>query len=225
MEKIEKLSKWIKGRGLKTESSIALSLMKIAEESLPYKVRGGDSLGLIAENFGTTIKKIQVANNLSDTKIRVGQTLIVPTDRAPAGELDIVAMTLLGEGGTLRGGVSLMKEVMAVIKNRSVCRGWSLEKVALEPKQFSYWNNKDPNIVLYGDHGKGHPRWEQAYKIAKNKEVADYVGKSTHYYVPSIVTPRWSKTMKVIYNVGGHHIYGIDTSISHYRNCSDSQPN
>jgi len=225
MEKIEKLSKWLKDKGLSKESSIALSLMKIAEESLTYKVRGGDSLGLIAENFGTTIKKIQVANNLSNTKIRVGQILVIPTNRAPASELDIVAMTLLGEGGTLKSGVSLMKEVMAVIKNRSVCRGWSLKEVALEPKQFSYWNNKDPNIVLYGDHGKSHARWDQAYKIAENEEVASYVGKSTHYYAPSIVTPKWSETMEVIYNAGGHHIYGIDTSIRHYRNCSDSQRN
>jgi LysM repeat protein len=222
MEKIEKLSKWLDDIGCKAESAIVLSLIKVAEKSIAYKVKRGDSLGLIAEGFGTTIKDIQVANKLDDTKIQAGQTLIIPTDRAPADELDIVAMTLLGEGGTLKGGIPLMREIMAVIKNRAACRGWSLKKVALEPKQFSYWNNKDPNIVLYGDHGKDHSRWKQAYEIAKNKDVADYVGSSTHYYAPSLVTPKWSKTMKVIHNAGGHHIYGIDMSISHYSNCSIS---
>jgi LysM repeat protein len=219
MEKIEELSKWLSERGHKDESYIALSLMKIAEKTMTYKVRRDDVLGKIAKDFGTTVKEIQAANNLSDTRIRVGQTLIIPTDRAPADELDIVAMTLLGEGGTLPGGVSLMKEVMAVLKNRAACRGWSLKKVALEPKQFSYWNGKDPNIVLYGDHGKDHRMWPQAYAIAKKEEVASYVGGSTHYYVPSLVTPEWAETMKVIYDGEGHHIYGIDTSIRHYRNC------
>jgi LysM repeat protein len=220
MKKIEKLSRWLNDRGHKKESVLASSLTKVAKKVMTYKVKSGDVLGSIAEDFGTTVKQIQAANKLSGTNIQVGQVLDIPTDRAIADETDIVAMTLLGEGGTLRGGISLMKEVMAVLKNRSACRGWSLGEVALQPSQFSYWNSRDPNIVLYGDHGKEHPMWATAYKIAKNKEGASYVGDSTHYYVPSLVTPSWAKTMKVIYNSGGHHIYGIDMSISHYRKCA-----
>lgn len=43
-----------------------------------YKVKSGDTLGKIATQFGTTVKAIQGANNLSDTKIKVGQELKIP---------------------------------------------------------------------------------------------------------------------------------------------------
>ncbi|WP_407331162.1 LysM peptidoglycan-binding domain-containing protein [Enterovibrio sp. 27052020O] len=43
-----------------------------------YKVKGGDSLGLIAQRHNTTVKLIQRANSIKGTSIRVGQHLIIP---------------------------------------------------------------------------------------------------------------------------------------------------
>jgi LysM repeat protein len=44
-----------------------------------YAVKSGDTLSKLATEFHTTVKAIQSANGLSDTKIKVGQSLKIPT--------------------------------------------------------------------------------------------------------------------------------------------------
>ncbi|WP_417614556.1 LysM peptidoglycan-binding domain-containing protein [Oceanisphaera sp.] len=44
-----------------------------------YQVKSGDSLGRIAQRNGTSIQAIRQANNLSGSRIRIGQTLMLPT--------------------------------------------------------------------------------------------------------------------------------------------------
>jgi len=45
-----------------------------------YVVQRGDTLSGIAEDFGTTVEEIMVANNLTDSNaIQAGQTLIIPS--------------------------------------------------------------------------------------------------------------------------------------------------
>jgi LysM repeat protein len=55
-----------------------------ADASATYTVKSGDSLMKIAKAHGTTVKAIQSANNLSTTKIHVGQKLKLPTKAQPA---------------------------------------------------------------------------------------------------------------------------------------------
>jgi LysM repeat protein len=43
-----------------------------------YTVKSGDTLGGIAKEFQTTVKAIQSANGLADTRIKVGQKLKIP---------------------------------------------------------------------------------------------------------------------------------------------------
>ena len=43
-----------------------------------YTVKSGDTLGEIAKQFHTTVKAIQSANGLADTRIKVGQKLKIP---------------------------------------------------------------------------------------------------------------------------------------------------
>lgn len=43
-----------------------------------YVVKQGDTLNLIAQQFGTTVEAIQAANGLTGTEINVGQVLIIP---------------------------------------------------------------------------------------------------------------------------------------------------
>jgi len=47
-----------------------------------YKVQRGDNLGSISRQFGLNTSDIQAANNLKNTKLRIGQILIIPM---PAG--------------------------------------------------------------------------------------------------------------------------------------------
>ena len=60
----------------------------------PYVVKSGDTLGKIAKDHGTTVKAIQAANNLSDTRIKVGQKLKLPAKSvAPLGPVTVAEHT------------------------------------------------------------------------------------------------------------------------------------
>lgn len=59
-----------------------------------YVVKSGDTLSKIAKKHGTTIKALQAANNLSTTKIKVGEKLKLPAkadSSAPAPTTDATA--------------------------------------------------------------------------------------------------------------------------------------
>jgi LysM repeat protein len=49
-----------------------------------YTVKSGDTLTKIARHYGTTIKAIESENNLSTTKIKVGQKLKIPSTATTA---------------------------------------------------------------------------------------------------------------------------------------------
>lgn len=51
---------------------------RMEREGVPYKVRGGDNLGKIANRFGTSVSAIQKLNNMTGTNIRVGQQISIP---------------------------------------------------------------------------------------------------------------------------------------------------
>jgi LysM repeat protein len=53
------------------------------DSTATYTVKSGDTLTKIAKAHGTTVKAIQTANNLTTTKIHVGQKLKIPS-KAPA---------------------------------------------------------------------------------------------------------------------------------------------
>jgi len=49
-----------------------------SEGDVSYKVSAGDSLWKIANRFGTTVNKIQLANGMNGTSLYVGQLLVIP---------------------------------------------------------------------------------------------------------------------------------------------------
>lgn len=56
--------------------------VNISSGETSYVVKSGDTLGKLATEFHTTVKAIQSANGLSDTKIKVGQKLKIPSKSA-----------------------------------------------------------------------------------------------------------------------------------------------
>jgi LysM repeat protein len=54
-----------------------------------YKVKSGDTLSKIATEHHTTVKAIQTANNLTDSRIRVGQLLKLPAKPAPTDAVPV----------------------------------------------------------------------------------------------------------------------------------------
>ncbi len=68
-----------------------------------YTVKSGDTLTRIARKHGTTVKAIEAANNLTTTKIKVGQKLKIPSKAeaaapAPAPVLDAAPAPMLPSG-------------------------------------------------------------------------------------------------------------------------------
>lgn len=56
----------------------ATPVVNVATGETTYTVKSGDTLGKLATEFHTTVKAIQSANGLSDTRIKVGQKLKIP---------------------------------------------------------------------------------------------------------------------------------------------------
>jgi LysM repeat protein len=73
-----------------------------------YVVKSGDTLTKIAKSHGTTVKAIESENNLSTTKIKVGQKLKIPVKAeaaapAPAPAPVVVPATTPAPAGTPNG--------------------------------------------------------------------------------------------------------------------------
>ncbi|MEJ0060351.1 MAG: cell wall hydrolase [Terricaulis sp.] len=113
-----------------------------------------------------------------------------------------------------------MRAVAHVIVNRVGPRfGDSLTEVILHPKQFSAWNEGDPNRPLaqnperYARSGINRETWETAQEVAR--EVLD--GRSTDptagalFYHTSAISPYWAKN-GVGEQVIGHHVFYSDVT-------------
>jgi hypothetical protein len=57
---------------------VARTTSTAAVSAKQYKVRVGDSLWSIAQQYATSVRELIAANRLGDTKIRPGQTLVIP---------------------------------------------------------------------------------------------------------------------------------------------------
>ena len=52
------------------------------DQTLRHVVKSGDSLWILAQRYGTTVHKIQAANNLAGTHLKIGQALAIPSGAA-----------------------------------------------------------------------------------------------------------------------------------------------
>jgi membrane-bound lytic murein transglycosylase D len=59
-----------------------------SDSASTHRVRRGDSLWNLAKRYGTTTREIQAANNLSSTRLSVGQVLKIPGTRATPPDRD-----------------------------------------------------------------------------------------------------------------------------------------
>jgi membrane-bound lytic murein transglycosylase D len=80
------------GKSLKIPTTHTVSSTKrnkssqktVAAAPYKYKVKHGDNLWVIAGRYGTTVKRITAINKLRSTTLRVGQTLIINSDKRTA---------------------------------------------------------------------------------------------------------------------------------------------
>ena len=125
---------------------------------------------------------------------------------AKAMEKDILARALWGEA---RGeGVAGMVAVANVIMNRVADRRWpnSIRGVVLQPRQFSAFNDGDPNKALALAADLSTPLFPEAPAIAAaaiKGELADLTSGANHYFNPS-VQPDWAAYMERVASIGRH---------------------
>ena len=124
-----------------------------------------------------------------------------------------LAATMWGEArGEGRTGMGFVGHV---IMNRAAAdfRGSNPTEVALYHKQFSCWNQNDPNreklTVEYLENTTGEERvaWDNAKSLAYYilNGSADYTGGALHYHAKT-VNPNWSSDYTVT-RVEGSHIF------------------
>ncbi|WP_064602299.1 lytic transglycosylase [Photobacterium sp. J15] len=69
-----------------------------------YKVKSGDTLGVLAQKHQTTVKQIQQANNMTGTNIRVGRHILIPVAMKDGETISarLAARTQQNHGGGYR---------------------------------------------------------------------------------------------------------------------------
>ena len=119
-----------------------------------------------------------------------------------------------------------MRAVAHVVVNRvgNIRFGDNLSDVILHPKQFSAWNNGDPNRPLalnpeaYARSGANRDSWVQAQEVAR--EVLEHRSidptNGALFYHTTAVHPYWA-TGAVGRHVIGHHVFYADVRIVNAR--------
>lgn len=127
-------------------------------------------------------------------------------------DIDLMARTAYGEA---RGdGPEGMRAVMHVIMNRAhdgvAWNGRSVVEAIFKDRQFSAWNEGDPNRAIMLAVTTANPVFAEARRIAAavhSGDLPDTTGGATHYHTVSIA-PVWADASKVTAVIGGHIFYG-----------------
>lgn len=127
---------------------------------------------------------------------------------------DLGIRTLLGEAAG--EGSDGMAAVAHVLRNRMTDSRFpsSIRDVALQPKQFSTWNNGEGgNQESFRGIGPGNPLYEKAGRVwdaVMSGRHVDPTHGATHYYAPDQADPAWvdqeARGNKV--RIGGHEFIG-----------------
>lgn len=66
------------GASAPTAAAPAPATVRAVSSTTRYRVRSGDTLWHLARRYGTTVKRLRSMNDLSSSRLRPGQTLLVP---------------------------------------------------------------------------------------------------------------------------------------------------
>lgn len=133
-------------------------------------------------------------------------------------DINILARTLYGEarGEYASSGPAALIAIANVILNRLKKGGRfgnTISQVCLKPKQFSCWNENDPNLALLKDEGLHK---DPLFKICK--EVAEKVSSGLwpdltrgcdHYHATSC-NPSWANPDRIKLRLSHHIFYHLN---------------
>jgi len=108
-----------------------------------YKIKSGDSLGKIAQNFHIDIDSIKTINNISGTNIRAGKYLLIP---AASDDGNYVLPEQLALASSIKKAPTQAKITHTV---RSGDTLWDISKLHnVSTKNLAKWNNIRANSTL-----------------------------------------------------------------------------
>ena len=129
-------------------------------------------------------------------------TSVQAAQNEPSYEDQLVAAVLVAEAGG--EGYQGLRAVHETICNRAKAKGWSRQRVVLQPKQYSCLNKCDPDRLIAIC--KHHKAWNGALKVAMSKPGNITKG-ATHYdNVGRWGKPEWAKEMKEVATIK-HHVF------------------
>lgn len=148
-----------------------------------------------------------------------------PGDRLPPGwrperadrgrDVDILARTVYGEA---RGEPARGKEAVAAVVMNRVRRarnrggywwGDTVARVCRKPRQFSCWNEADPNRAKILAVEAGHRVFDSCLRIARRAiagTLKDPTNGATHYHADGVCPP-WSAGRAPSAEIGRHRFY------------------
>lgn len=130
-----------------------------------YKVKRGDSLGLIAQRHNTTVKMIQRANSIDGSNIRVDELLLIPTSLEDESLYTLSAPQRLAKLTNQKHGD--IKLTHTVQKGDSL---WSIaRKHGVSHASLAHWNGMAPKDPLRT--GQDLVIWKKAEENARIRTV------------------------------------------------------
>ena len=109
-----------------------------------HKIKSGESLGTIAEKYGTTISVLKQANSLSSSRIRAGRYLMIPSaTKSLAAYTKSADARLTAKQNRKRSGTKTTHQV------RSGESFWTISrKYGVGVRQLAQWNGMAPRDTL-----------------------------------------------------------------------------
>lgn len=102
-----------------------------------YTVQKGDTLGVIAQKYGVTVKALQAANNMTGTNLKIGQKLVIPGKGATV------------TAGNSGGGKATPTKALANYKVKSGDSPYSIARSHnMQLSRFLAINNLTPKSVI-----------------------------------------------------------------------------
>ncbi len=109
-----------------------------------YQIKPGDSISVLAEQYGTTAKVIRRANGLENDNIRIGQYLMIPTSTKDDEKYALSADNRLNNiQSKVRGEIKLTHEVKSGDSLWTIARANNVSY-----KSLAKWNGMGPKDTL-----------------------------------------------------------------------------
>jgi len=185
-----------------------------------YKIKSGDSLGKIAQQYKVAISAIKKANGIKGTNIRAGKYLLIPVASGELAEIPLPASQgLASKQDTPQKG---NKKTHIVKQGDSWWDIAQLHKVSV--KKLTTWNNKVPSDYLQP--GQSLVVWSQQASLQSSDAVrsvnykirsGDSLWKISQKFNVSIAQVRqWNElNTKAILQPGQHLKLYIDVTEQH----------